>query len=99
MDILKENKPFTITLSDGKEYKLPPFDLTTFANIEESLGGISNLHKESIDKPNTTFRRLFWALLKENYPDITLEQAGRLATLDKLKEMAGVILALTAMIK
>ncbi len=99
MDILSENKPFKITLADGKEYTLPPMDLTTLANIEETLGSTANLQKEFTEKPNTAYRKMWWAFLRENYPDMTIEQAGRLATLEKLKDMAGIIAALTAMMK
>ena len=38
VNILAEAKPKVLTLSDGKEYKLPPIDMTTLANIETTMG-------------------------------------------------------------
>ena len=85
-NILTEEKPKSIKLADGKEYTLPPIDLTTLANIEKTFGfPLRNLGEKTETEPMQTLQLLTYALLKENYPELTKEQAGRLVT---LKEFA-----------
>ena len=93
-DILAEAKPKTIILADGNEYTLPPLTLNTLANIEEMLGcGIDKLQEQFNTKMATTLRNLLYAMLRENYPKLTLEQAGKLVTMDKFKPLVDLISA------
>lgn len=83
-DILLDEKPETITLRDGKEYRLPIMDLTTLSNMQKSMKfKIRELKAKMDDDPIETSKMLAYALLKENYPDITPEKAGRLVRLGK----------------
>ncbi len=86
VNILAQEKPKTIKLADGKEYSLPPIDLTTLANIEKTMGfGLSKMSAKMETEPMATLRNMVYALLKENYPDMTVDGVGHLIT---LKEMA-----------
>lgn len=81
-NILAEEKPKTIKLADGKEYIFPPIDLTTLANIEKTMGFPLRQFAEKLEsEPMQALLALTYALLKENYPEITKEQAGRLVTI------------------
>ena len=85
VNILAGAKPKTIKLGDGKDYTLPPSDLTTLANVEESLGfGMSQMQERMQAKTVITIRAVLCALLKETYPEMTAEQLGRLIPLAEL---------------
>ena len=86
VNILAQEKPKVIKLADGKEYNLPPIDMTTLANVEKAMGfGIGRFGLKMETEPMTTMRVLVYALLKENHPDLTLDGVGHLIT---MKEMA-----------
>jgi len=88
VNILAEEKPKSITLSDGKEYKLPPIDMTTLANIEKTMGfGLGKLQTKLENETMTTIRSLIYALLKEEQPSLDIDKVGHLIT---LKEMASI---------
>lgn len=98
IDILVQAKPKTIKLADGKEYTLPPIDMTTLANIETVMGyGLDKVSIKMKDEPMTTLRLLVYALLKENYPDLTIDNAGHLITLKEIAILAETISEIMAM--
>ena len=91
-NILAEEKPKTLKLSDGKDYKLPPIDMTTLANIEKSMGfGLGRLQAKLEDETMTTMRALIYALLKEEQPDLDIDAVGRLITLNEISSISGTI--------
>ena len=97
VNILAEEKPKTVTLVDGKEYILPPKDLTTLANIEKTMGiGGKAIATKLETEPLQTFRLLTYAVLKESYPQITCEQAGHLVGLKEIPLFSEIISALFA---
>jgi hypothetical protein len=97
MNILSEGKPQSIKLADGKEYILPALDLTTLANIEQTMGFSLGKIKEKItEQAAGTLRQIVFALLKENYPDVTIEDAGKLVTFNEMRELATVFSAIIA---
>lgn len=97
INILAEEKPKVITLADGKEYTLPPIDLTTLANIEKTMGfGLGNFSAKMESESMTTIRVLAFALLKETYPEMTLEGVGRLITMKELKSLSETINSIMA---
>jgi len=88
VNILAEEKPKVLTLSDGKEYKLPPIDMTTLANIEKTMGfGLGRLQTKLENETMTTMRSLIYALLKEEQPELDIDKVGHLIT---LKEMSSI---------
>ena len=92
VNILAEEKPKSITLSDGKEYKLPPIDMTTLANIEQTMGfGLGRLQTKLENETMTTMRALIYALLKEEQPDLDIDKVGRLITLKEISSISGTI--------
>ncbi len=92
VNILAEEKIRTVKLADGKEYTLPPIDLTTLANIEKTMGfSLSKFAVKLETETMSTMRSLFYALLKECYPDITIEKAGRLVGLKELNAVSDII--------
>ena len=92
MNILAEEKPKSITLSDGKEYKLPPIDMTTLANIEKTMGfGLGKLQTKLENETMTTMRALIYALLKEEQPSLDIDKVGRLITLKEISSISGTI--------
>ncbi len=99
-NLLEKSKPSSLKLADSKDYQLPPMplSLTTLANIEKTMGmGGAKLAQKMIDEPNTTLRLTLYALLKEKNPELTLEKAGELVTLDNVKEVSKVISQIYAM--
>ena len=92
INILAQEKPKSVILADGKEYTLPPIDMTTLANIEKAMGfGLGRFAAKLELEPMTTLRALVYALLKESHPSLTLEQTGRLITLKEIKSLAETI--------
>ena len=88
INILAQEKPTTIKLADGKDYTLPPIDMTTLANIEKTMGfGLGKFASKMETETFTTMRALVYALLKENNPELTLDGVGHLIT---VKEIASV---------
>jgi len=97
-DILTTEKPKTITLVDGNEYNLPPLDMTTLANIEESLGfGINGISQRLEDKPMVLMRQLIYAILKENYPAMTIDEVGHLITIKEMAALSDIISKIMAL--
>lgn len=99
INILATEKPKTIKLADGKDYILPPIDLTTLANIEKTMGfGLNKFASKVDESAMVTLRLCAYAFLKENHPDLTLEQAGHLIGIKEMQsfgEYFSVLLALT----
>ncbi len=92
MNIMAEEKPRYLKLADGKDYKLPPIDLTTLANVEKTMGfGLVKLQTKIEDETVTTMRALIYALLKEEQPDITLDGVGHLITLKEMNAISATI--------
>ncbi len=88
VNILAEAKPKFLKLADGKEYKLPPIDMTTLANIEKTVGfGLGRLQYKLDTETMTTMRSLIYALLKEEQPELDIDKVGHLIT---LKEMSSI---------
>ena len=96
-NILAQEKPKSIKLADGKEYILPPIDMTTLANIEKTMGfGLGSFALKLENETMTTMRALVYALLKENHPELTLDGVGHLITLKEIKELSEVISTIMA---
>jgi len=92
VNILAEDKPKSIKLSDGKEYKLPPIDMTTLANIEKTMGfGLGRLQTKLENETMTTMRSLIYALLKEEQPGLDIDKVGRLITLKEISSISSTI--------
>ena len=97
VNILVEEKPKSIILADGKEYKLPPIDMTTLANIERTMGvGGKRIVSQMESEPLQTLQLFIFALLREASPEITREQAGRLVTLKEIPQFAETISTIMA---
>ena len=92
VNILAEEKPKSIKLADGKEYKLPPIDMTTLANIEKTMGfGLGKLQSKLEDETMTTMRLLLYALLKEEHPELDIDKVGHLITLKEISSISSTI--------
>jgi uncharacterized protein (UPF0216 family) len=96
-NILATEQPKTIKLADGKDYKLPPIDMTTLANIEKTMGfGLGKLPAKLEGETMTTMRSLIYALLKEEQPELTLDGVGHLITLKEIPSISGTITEIMA---
>ncbi len=92
VNILAQEKPKTVTLSDGKTYTLPPIDMTTLANVEKAMGfGLGRFALKMEVEPMSTMRALVWALLKENHPELTLDGGGHLITGKEISSLSATI--------
>ena len=98
VNILAEEKPKSITLSDGKEYKLPPIDMTTLANIEKTMGfGLGRLQTKLENETMTTMRILIYALLKEEQSELDIDEMGHLITLKEMSSVSSTISEIMAL--
>ena len=87
----KKEKKIIITL-DKKEYILPSLNLNILTNIEEVLGcGLVDVPKEMAKRQATTLRKLVYTMLRNDYPDLTIEEIGRCITVDKIPEVSGAV--------
>jgi len=99
INILAQAKPRTIKLADGKDYKLPPIDMTTLANIEKTMGfGLGRLATKLEEETMTTMRSLIYALLKEEQPELTLDGVGHLITLKEISSISETITEIMAIV-
>ena len=100
-DILTTAKGTKIKLADGKEYLLSPYNMNMMADLEEEFDcDLSELGDKLKGRRFTTLRRLLWVFLRENYPDMTLKEAGKLVELDQVAEVLNKIMgALSGMEK
>ena len=90
--LLKKVEPRKVVLADGKEYKLGPVSLNVLANLEEEFGcGLNELSKKFGKQQASSFRLLLFVMLRENYPEITKEQAGKLVSMELIPEISNVI--------
>jgi len=98
VNILAEEKPKSIKLADGKEYKLPPIDMTTLANIEKTMGfGLGRLQTKLENETMTTMRSLIYALLKEEQHGLDIDKVGHLITLKEMSSISTTISEIMAM--
>ena len=98
VNILTEEKPKSIKLADGKEYKLPPIDLTTLANIEKTMEfGLGRLKNKLENETMTTVRSLIYALLKEEQPNLDMGEVGHLITLKEMSSISETISEIMAL--
>ena len=98
VNILAEEKPKAIKLADGKEYKLPPIDMTTLANIEKTMGfGLGRLAFKLETETMTTLRSLIYALLKEEQPGLDIDAVGHLITLKEIGSISSTISEIMAL--
>jgi len=92
VNILAKEQPKKVVLADGNEYVFPLINLTTLANLEQTLGvSLTKLGEEMESKAIQTMRLFVFGLLKENYPDLTLEKAGELVTMKEINEVSNII--------
>lgn len=97
VNILAEQKPTTVRLADGKDYRMPPIDMTTLANLEKSMGfGLARIELKLQTETMQTMRALVFGLLVQNHPELTLEQTGRLITLKEIKALSATIAEIMA---
>ncbi len=98
VNILTEEKPKSIKLADDKEYKLPPIDMTTLANIEKTMGfGLGRLQTKLENETMTTMRSLIYALLKEDQPNLDIDKVGHLITLKEMSSISETISEIMAL--
>ena len=98
MDILETEKPKVLKLADGKDYKLPPIDMTTLANIEKTMGfGLGRLQYKLENETMTTMRLLIYALLKEEQPELDIDKVGHLITLKEMSSISTTISEIMAL--
>jgi len=96
MDIMAEEKAKTVTLSDGKEYTIPPFTITLLANVEKTMGIGGKKLKEKIEnEPLQSYQLIIWALLKQNHTELTPESAGLLIGLKEVKNFTEYLSGIT----
>jgi len=92
VDILSEEKPIYLKLADGKEYEIPPRNLTTLANMEKTMGfGLGQLQDKMQNETAQTIRLLIYALLHETNPDLELEEVGKLVTFSVIKDVSDIL--------
>jgi hypothetical protein len=98
VNLLTKSEPKIIKLADGKDYTLPIMNLTTLANMEKDMGiGGKKLSAILEDSPIQTIQLMVWALIKQNLPTITREEAGKLVDLDNIKEFSECLTILTVL--
>jgi len=95
-NILKKPKSKSITLADGKSYRLPPLDLNLLADLEDEFGcSLDKLTVELEKRMASNMRKLLWVLLRSDNPEMTLEQCGALVKTDMMTgvmdEITGVL--------
>jgi len=92
VDILSEEKPTYLKLADGKDYEIPPRNLTTLANVEKTMGfGLGQLQDKIQNETAQTLRLLIYALLHETNPNLDIEEVGKLVTFSVMKDVSDIL--------
>lgn len=73
LQIIRE-KDVTLNV-DGNDYKLR-FDLNSLATLEENFGSLGDIHKKLNEGSILTLRKVLWASLLCNHPEITEKEVG-----------------------
>ncbi len=88
MSVLSTGDRKTIKLGD-KDYRLSPLNLNVLADIEEGFDcSIDRVGKMLDKKRASALRRLVHILLKQEYPDMTIEKIGELINLSNMAEVS-----------
>ena len=88
MSVLSTGDRKTIKLGD-KDYRLSPLNLNVLADIEEGFDcSIDKVGKMLDKKRASALRRLVHILLKQEYPDMTIEKIGGLIDLSNMAEVS-----------
>ncbi len=87
-DILTTARGTKIKLADGNEYLLSPYNMNMMADLETEFDcDLSELGDKLKGRRYTTLRKLLWIFLRDNYPDMTLTDAGKLVEMDQVAEI------------
>ena len=90
--LLKKVESRKVVLADGKEYKLGPVNLNVLTGLEDEFGcALDELDKKFAKPRASHLRTLLYVLLKENHPEITMEKAGGLVSIDILPAVTVII--------
>jgi len=91
-DLMKKVEPRKVKLADGKEYKLGPINLNVLDGLEEEFNcGLGELNEKLANPRASHLKILLYVLLKQNYPDMTKEQAGKLVSMDIIPQVTAAI--------
>lgn len=87
-DVLATPRGKLIKLADGNDYTLSPYNMNIMANLEEEFDcSLDKLGSKLTGRMFTTLRKLLWVFLRDNYPDMTLQEAGKLVEMDQVGEI------------
>jgi hypothetical protein len=90
--VLTEPKGREIVLSDGKTYKLPPSDINTIAELEDVFDcSLQEITERLNQKQATTLRQILYGLLTNGYPDLTLDDVGKLVRIKDVGDVMNII--------
>ncbi len=93
-NILATARGKKIKLADGKEYTLSPYNMNMMADLEEEFDcNLDELGGKLKGRMFGTLRKLLWIFLRENHPDMTLRDAGKLVEMD---QVAGILKEITS---
>jgi len=87
----EDDKGTTLELG-GKQYTLSPINLNVLIGVEEELGcSLTEIGEEYRKNEAKVLRTWVWLLLRENHPELTKEDVGRLIGLSDLARVAEVV--------
>jgi len=88
-DILATPKGRTVKLADGKEYTLSPLNMNLLVNLEEAFDcDLDDIEaKMNEGRKATVFRKLLWLFLRDEYPNLSLTDVGKLLQLNQMTEI------------
>jgi len=93
-ELTKKEKPGTIKLG-GKDYELSPININVMGYVEDEFDcNFSELQKVLANKKvkeMNAVKTLIHILLRDNYPDLTITEMGKLITMDNLKEVSDAV--------
>ena len=87
MELLKEQKPRTITLKD-RTFTLSPLNLNVLEAIEDEFGSLNDMTARLKNKPMSSIKKLLHILASENHPEVTPAEFGRLVEVGDLEGLS-----------
>ena len=86
-ELRKPDIPVIVKLGDD-EYTLSPLNANVMTYCEEEFGvGLEQIQELLKQKPHSTLRTILYALLKDNYPEMTKQDIGKLYSLNDYEEL------------
>ncbi|MDD5512004.1 MAG: hypothetical protein PHI12_14545 [Dehalococcoidales bacterium] len=88
-ELRKKDEPIKVQLG-SREYELSPLNANVLAHCEDEFGeGVDKVPQLLSKRPHSTLLSILYALLQDNYPELSKADIGRLYSIDDYERLSG----------